>query len=440
MFIKKIVEFFTSLKLTVTLLAFAIVLVFVGTIAQADEGLYVAQSHYFRQWLVVGAHLFGREIPLILPGGYLIGTLLLVNLVAAHIYRFQLTTKKIGIQLAHAGVILLLVGQLATDMMAREMQMHFDEGETRNYSDSATEYELIFVCGNEVTAIPNKLLKAGNVMKIDSLPFDIRVKSFWKNSDVTFRAPMMQNGPALTPNGIGANFNFTPAAIAKTTDERNIPTAVLEFSTPAGSLGTWVASDWAGDESLVESVRNSYLQMGADLAQKIAGELVAPQTIEVNGKQFTFAMRPERFYQPFSLTLLKATHTVYPGTDIPKDFRSRVRIDNPQTGEKREVEISMNHPLRYGGLTFYQYQMDAGDMTAQAGRVASSVFQVVHNPGWLTPYVGCGLVAAGLVVQFMTHLVGFISKQKARVGRAAPLVSAARTAPALRPVAQENFR
>src|SRR5450755_4551896 len=187
MLIKKIVEFFKSLKLTAALLAFAIVLVFVGTIAQADEGLYIAQSHYFRQWLVVGAHLFGRHIPIILPGGYLIGTLLLVNLVVAHIYRFQLTPKKIGIQLAHAGVIVLLVGQLATDMLAREMQMHFAEGETRNYSDSATEFELIFISGNEVTAIPEKLLKAGDELKIDSLPFAIRVKSVWKNSDVTFR-------------------------------------------------------------------------------------------------------------------------------------------------------------------------------------------------------------------------------------------------------------
>src|SRR5664279_5275515 len=145
MFIKKIVAFFSSLKLTAALLAFAIVLVFVGTIAQADEGLYIAQSHYFRQWLVVGAHLFGRHIPIILPGGYLIGTLLLVNLVVAHIYRFEFTTKKIGIQLAHAGVILLLVGQLATDMLARELQMNFAEGESRNYSDSDGAYELLFV-------------------------------------------------------------------------------------------------------------------------------------------------------------------------------------------------------------------------------------------------------------------------------------------------------
>ncbi len=125
MLIKKIVEFFSSLRLTVVLLAFAIVLVFVGTLAQVDEGLYAAQAHYFRQWLVVGAHLFGRQIPILLPGGYLIGMVLLVNLVSAHIYRFQLTRKKIGIQIAHAGVILLLVGQLATDMLAREMQMRF---------------------------------------------------------------------------------------------------------------------------------------------------------------------------------------------------------------------------------------------------------------------------------------------------------------------------
>src|ERR1017187_8934862 len=161
MLIKKIVGIFTSLKLTCVLLSFAIVLVFVGTLAQVDDGLYAAQSHYFRQWLIVGAHLFGRKIPLILPGGYLIGTLLLVNLVAAHIYRFQLTTKKIGIQLAHAGVILLLVGQLATDMLAREMQMHFAEGETRNFSDSTSEYELVFVRGDEHTAVPENLLTPG---------------------------------------------------------------------------------------------------------------------------------------------------------------------------------------------------------------------------------------------------------------------------------------
>src|SRR5271154_7235311 len=144
MLIKKITSVFTSLKLTCVLLSCAIVVVFVGTLAQVDDGLYAAQAHYFRQWIIVGAHLFGRQIPFLFPGGYLIGTLLLVNLICAHIYRFQLSTKKIGIQLTHLGVILLLVGQLATDMLSRESQMRFVEGETKAYAESARSSELAF--------------------------------------------------------------------------------------------------------------------------------------------------------------------------------------------------------------------------------------------------------------------------------------------------------
>jgi ResB-like family len=412
MLIKKIVEFFTSLKLTVVLLAFAIVLVFIGTLAQADEGLYGAQAHYFKQWVVLGAHAFGYHVPLILPGGYLIGTLLLVNLVVTHICRFQLTPKKIGIQLAHAGIIVLLVGQLATDMLAHEMQMSFAEGETRNYSNSDGTFELIFDNGDEETAIPEKLLKTGDQLKIDSLPFTIVVKTNWHNSDMNFRAPLLQNGPPLTTNGIALNFDFREMPAVKTTDQRNIPTVILEFLTPSGSLGEWVASVWAGDTALAEAVRDSYAQMGADMAQKIVSQLVAPQAIQADGKKFTFLMRPERVRHPFSLTLLKATHTVYPGTDIPKDFRSRVLLNNSHTGEKREVEISMNHPLRYGGFTFYQYQMDAGQAAQMAGRTPTSVLSVVRNPSWLTPYIGCAMVGLGLVIQFMYHLAGFVSKRK----------------------------
>ena len=43
----------------------------------------------------------------------------------------------------------------------------------------------------------------------------------------------------------------------------------------------------------------------------------------------------------------------------------------------------------------------------------STVLQVVRNPSWLTPYVGCLVVAAGMVIQFMIHLVGFTSRRKA---------------------------
>jgi len=164
---------------------------------------------------------------------------------------------------------------------------------------------------------------------------------------------------------------------------------------------------------MVSAVRHSYTkQMGQDMANTITGRLTAPQSVEASGKHYTFSLRPTRSYKPFSLTLLKATHSVYPGTEIPKDFRSRVRIDNPRTGENREVEIYMNEPLRYDGLTFYQFQMAAGEMAQQLGEIPTSTLQVVRNPSWLAPYFGCLIVAAGLIVQFMIHLVGFVGRRK----------------------------
>jgi hypothetical protein len=418
MLVSRLIKIFTSLRLTVILLAFAIVLVFVGTLAQVDEGLYNAQARYFRQWLIFGLDLFGHKIPIILPGGYLIGTMLLLNLICAHIYRFQLSVKKIGIQLTHAGVILLLVGQLVTDMLAHESQISFTEGQTKSYAESPRNYELVFMSEEnpneeQVVAIPGKSLALGGEIQNASLPFTVRVKSYWKNSESSFRAPMMQNAPPLTTNGVALNFNFHPASEVKTMDDKNVPTAEIEIVGANGSLGDWVISDWTSDGEMIAELQQSYgQQLGADMAQKIAGDLTQPQFIFAGGKKIAFALRPQRIYFPFSLTLLKATHTVYEGTDIPKDFRSLVQLQNPQSGENRQVEISMNHPLRYAGLTFYQYQMTAGEAAQQAGVTPSSVLQVVRNPAWLTPYLGCAMVAAGLVTQFMFHLVDFVSKRK----------------------------
>lgn len=448
MLLKRATKFFTSLRLTVVLLAFAIILIWVGTVAQADEGLYQAQTRYFKQWIVVGATMFGHRVPLILPGGYLLGTALLVNLIAAHISRFQFTWKKLGIHVAHGGIILLLVGQLATDMFSHETQIHFSEGETRSYTESPSNYELVFQTSidashNREITIPAHMLAKGSEITDPQLPFAIRVKDYWHNSDPSFRAPMMQNGPALTTNGVAVDFDFRPIPDTKTMDERNIPTAVVEIVNPKKSFGDWVVSDWMGEPVMVESLLRGYaMQMGQAMARSI-GSHIQPQSIEFDGKEYTFFLRPQRVYLPFSLTLLKATHSIYPGSDIPKDFRSRVRLRNAQTGEDREVEIFMNSPLRYGGLTFYQYQMGAGEEAIEAGVTPNSVLQVVRNPGWLTPYIGCALVALGLVIQFMSHLIKFVSKRKpATAGATAgvPVAKPLKPAHAEKPALQEAVR
>ena len=120
-------------------------LVFLGTLAQVHLGIHAVQARYFQSlfvyWSPQGA---SWRIP-ILPGGYLLGTVLFINLIAAHATRFQLSKKKLGIILLHLGVVLLLIGQLLTGLFARETMMRMDEGQTLGYSESPREVELAVI-------------------------------------------------------------------------------------------------------------------------------------------------------------------------------------------------------------------------------------------------------------------------------------------------------
>jgi len=39
------------------------------------------------------------------------------------------------------------------------------------------------------------------------------------------------------------------------------------------------------------------------------------------------------------------------------------------------------------------------------------VLQVVRNPGWLTPSLGCVMVGLGLIWQFLAHLIPFLKRK-----------------------------
>ena len=46
-------NFLTSLKLAVVLLGLSALLVFLGTLAQVHEGLYLAQERWFKSWWIL---------------------------------------------------------------------------------------------------------------------------------------------------------------------------------------------------------------------------------------------------------------------------------------------------------------------------------------------------------------------------------------------------
>lgn len=109
--ISRVIGALASLKLTVFLFALSIFLVFVGTLAQVDHDVWHVVNHtYFRVWVAdVEFRAFGRLFAMFkmipgetvagwtgsfpFPGGMLIGSLLGVNLLAAHSIRFKAAAK-----------------------------------------------------------------------------------------------------------------------------------------------------------------------------------------------------------------------------------------------------------------------------------------------------------------------------------------------------------
>ncbi|HST30417.1 MAG TPA: cytochrome c biogenesis protein ResB [Chthoniobacterales bacterium] len=379
--LRKIVDLTTSLKLTIVCLAAGMVLIFAGTLAQVHLGIHEAQQRYFQSWLVRWpAEGNGFRIP-IFPGGHLIGAVLLVNLIAAHVKRFRWTWKKFGIHLTHAGLIIMLAGGLFTDLFAVESHMQLQRGDTKNYSEDQRHMELAVIDTtdndlDQVTAIPESLLKTNRTIDHWSLPFRIAVNNFYQNASLKMSSDAGGARP-IANQGPGAMIAVQPLPRTTAQDERDVPAAAIEIlPKDGGSLGTWLVSDGLG----------------------------APQTFSCGGRTWMIAMRTARYYKPYSVTLQKFTHEKYAGTEIPKNFASKVTLIDPERKVSRDVLIYMNHPLRYRGETFYQAGFQQDDR--------ATILQVVHNPSFLAPYVACVIVAAGLLWQFGFHLIGFARQRR----------------------------
>src|SRR6266436_1262570 len=121
------------------------------------------------------------------PSGYLVGGLLLVNLIAAHLARFKFTWKKAGIMVLHSGVILLLLGQLFTSLFQVESQMRLDQGETKNYSLSYYHDELAVIDTSapdfdQVISIPDSQLYKGHKIGLPADSLEVGIDEYFPNS------------------------------------------------------------------------------------------------------------------------------------------------------------------------------------------------------------------------------------------------------------------
>jgi ResB-like family len=389
-----------SLRLTVWLFSLSLVLVFVGTLAQMDAGIHTVVKQYFRSWFVfVPFQLFVRlgqvffGVPsdahvngvFPFPAGWTLGTLLLANLLAAHLVRFRASWRRSGILLIHGGLVVLLLSELVTGLCAIEARMSINEGESSDYAFRIHEVELAFVDKSAsdtdaVVVVPQSKLQKPGTISDPLLPVDIEVVRYMKNAD--FRKPSPDaNNPATAGNGLRA-VAIEAAENPGTSSNIDIVAAyfTLRDKKTGAVIGTFLGSPHP---------------------------IFNPDTVEIGGKTYEMALRFRRDYKPYRIQLIEFRFDRYQGTEIAKNYSSKVRLIDPTQNVDREVTISMNAPLRYEGETFYQQGFD--EQTEKA-----TVLQVVRNPAWTWPYIACFLVTFGMIVHFGLHLHGFLQRRAAR--------------------------
>ena len=365
--VKSVWNALASLKLTIINLVLLMALVFMCTVAQVNLGTYGAVRLYMRSYWVWW-NLPGTDYSLpVFPGGVIVGSLFVANLVIAQISRVKLSWRKIGLWISHAGLILLVSGEFISALFQVDTQMAVEEGQTVNYVESTREIELTITDttdarSDDVYGVPESLLREGSRVPIPGTPVSVQIKQFVRNAQLSNRGP--NEMPSLANRGVGASVAVVELPPVTRDDDVNQTAVFVEPWAGGHSYGTWLVSSALG----------------------------APQSFTHEGRTYTLAMHRRREYLPYSVTLKDFRHDVYPGTDIPKNFSSLVHLDNPERNEARDVLIYMNQPLRYAGKTYYQASFGKNDTL--------SILQVVENPGWVIPYLSCVLVTLGLLIHF----------------------------------------
>ena len=397
----RLLDFLASLRLTVALLVASIVVVFLATLEQVAWGVWHVQDAYFESWGVLYPLAEPAPAKVPLPGGFLLGALLCANLVVAHFRHHKPGLARSGISLIHGGLLLLLVGGFAIARYQKEAALAFAEGETKAYVEAFRDHEVaiteVGASDDHVTVIPEALLRGG----------DTETK-VGRAGEVTATVRGYRPNAILRP--LSQAPQLTPLALRDA--------AGLAAGQPMGIAELPESFDDNRPDNPCAVVRLALGDQAAEVATSLLlHENFPPQQVTLGGRTYEVALRRERTYLPFALELRKFTHERHPGTEIPRRFSSDVVLH--EGGLSRGHLISMNEPLRHGGLTFYQSSYGQSDGKPM------SVLQVVRNPAAWIPYAAVLIMSAGLVLHFGISLVRFLRARGAAAAKVGALLLAA---------------
>ena len=351
--------------------AWLIVLLIVGTLAQKEMGLHLAQQTFFSSWwLSIG--------PLPLPGGRLTMAVIGVSLALKLLREREWSRKTVGVHVVHLGAVLLFAGGFLTAYFSEEGHLTLKEAETGRLVRDYHAPELAVIETSDpnvevVTAYAANWLQPGQDLIAEDRPFTVTVRAFTRNCEVSRR-----KSPA-PPEYRGMAQRFELVSLPDDPEaERNRAGLSLVIHEPNEIRGTYL---------LVEGA-------------------TVDQTLTVGDRSYRLVLRNEQRQLPFAVELLDFERVVYPGTEKPKHFRSVVHVID-EDGLKRRAVIQMNEPLRHRGYTLYQSSFASGP-------VETSVFAVVKNVGRIFPYLSSLVMCAGLLFHLLVYLPILIQRQSRR--------------------------
>jgi len=373
----------SSYGLAVVLLAFLLVLTILGTVEQADQGLYLVQRKYFESLFLVH-HLFG-VVPVPLPGVYLLMSLLAVNLVCGAIIRAPKSLRAPGMLIAHAGILLLLAGGFVSFHFSTSGSMVLYEGQSANTFRSYYEWvveirRLAPTPSAQIWVIPGHDLEsiapAGSRTFVSpEIPFELVLSGFQPNAQPwEGKAPMLRaiDGVVLRP-------------LPRDREQEQNIAGVYADVRPTGG-GTNATGATAG------------LLWGLERQ---------PWMVNVAGERWSVGLSRRAWPLPFTVHLDDFVMEQHPNTAIPRVFRSTItRIEGPV---REAVNISMNAPLRHAGYTLFQATW--GPQDAAPGAPLFSGFAVVRNPADQWPLISCIVVGAGMLIHFVQMLARHLRRR-----------------------------
>ncbi len=395
------IRLLSSYALGIVALLLLMALLVIGTFYQVDHGIFRAQKLIFSSFFFFyPLERIGFGIPL--PGARLLMYVLFFNLLLATLFRLRYRPSVIGVYVVHGGILLLLGGGLITAHFSHEGAMRIREGEASNFSTRYYEKEIVVTRresdGTEiVTSIRHfERLQAGATLLAgsDDVPMTIELVSLHPDSI----AMPDQTGQFADANGINyGHLRKRAIRTVRSADEDAVFLACVVGARIAGQADkVFILSDAAGSNVLQCFYCETVNPSGGEACITCARDF-RDVVIRIGDVDYGIRLQNRRDYYPFSIYLTDFQRRTHPGSSIHKSFASQVIFLNPKENIERRARIYMNHPLRHRDFTFYQSSFDENDTV--------TVFAVVKNAGMVFPYVATIVIAAGLLIQFVTTLV-----------------------------------